>query len=254
MPDKILVAAATRREAADLLELSTVKQERGLSRDALVRASIDSIPFCLGITGIGTVNTASRLTRFIERTDPGLIIQMGIAGAFRKSGLGIGDVAVADREVYIHAGVENPASSGPLDPLPFPLVQGQEETCRGVFYPDPDLSKTVRKTAESVFSGTEVKVQKGPFITVSTITASRETERLLYNLFAPLAESMEGSAAAQTANLYHIPFAQLRSVSNFVGVRDKTRWDVPGACQNVCLACTEVIRAVGDPDSQQPQM
>ncbi|MCF8045815.1 MAG: futalosine hydrolase [Desulfarculaceae bacterium] len=249
MPGKILVAAATRREAADLLELSTVKQGRGSDRDAPVRVSINSIPFYLGITGIGSVNTASRLTRFIERIDPGLIIQTGIAGTFRESGLDIGDVAVADREVYIHTGVENPASPYPLDPLPFPLVQDQKETCRGVFHPDLNFSETAQKSAENALAGAGVKVKKGLFITVSTITASRETERLLYKLFTPLAESMEGAAAAQTANLYGIPFVEIRAVSNFVGIRDKSRWNIPRACRNACSACAEVIRSVGGPES-----
>ncbi|MFO7753389.1 MAG: futalosine hydrolase [Desulfobacteraceae bacterium] len=252
MPGKILVAAATRREAADLLELSCVKQERGSGRETPVRASIHSIPFYLGITGIGSVNTASRLTSFIERIDPGLIIQAGIAGTFRQSGLDIGDVAVADREVYIHTGVENDAFSYPLDPLPFELVKGLGETRQGIFYPDPDFSETARKTAENALSGAGLKVKKGPFITVSTITASRGTERLLWNLFTPLAESMEGAAAVQTANLYEIPFVQIRAVSNFVGIRDKSRWNIPGACSNLCLACAEVIRAVGKPGYHQP--
>ena len=245
MPDKILVAAATRMEAADLLSASTVEQEFGFGDEDSIRVSIHSIPFFLGITGIGAVNTASRLTRFIERINPGLIIQVGIAGTFAESGLGIGDVAVAAREVYIHAGVENPASSYPLDPLPFPLAEGLEETCRGIFYPDPRLAETARKASEKVFSGTGVKVKKGPFITVSTITAVRETERLLHNLFAPLAESMEGAAAAQTANLYGIPFVQIRAVSNFVGIRDKSRWDIPKACRNAASACAAVIGALG---------
>lgn len=249
MPGKILVAAATTRETADLLELSCVKQGGGSARDIPIRASIQSIPFYLGITGIGSVNTASRLTRFIERVEPDLVIQAGIAGTFRDSGLGIGDVAVADREVYIHAGVENPVSSYPLDPLPFPLVEDQKETCRGVFHPDPDFSETAQKSAETAFSDTGVKVKKGLFITVSTITASHETERLLYNRFAPLAESMEGAAAAQTANLYGIPFVEIRAVSNFVGIRDKSRWNIPKACRNACSACAEVIRAVGGPES-----
>lgn len=252
MPGKILVAAATRREAADLFELSDVKQGWGLDRDLPVRASIHSIPFYLGITGIGSVNTASRLTRFIERVDPDLVIQAGIAGTFRDSGLGIGDVAVADREVYIHAGVENPASSYPLDPLPFPLVEGRKETCKGVFHPDPDFSETAQKSAENALFDAGVKVKKGVFITVSTITASSETERLLYNRFAPLAESMEGAAAAQTANLYGIPFVEIRAVSNFVGIRDKSRWNIPKACRNACSACAEVIRAVSGTDSDVP--
>jgi futalosine hydrolase len=44
---------------------------------------------------------------------------------------------------------------------------------------------------------------------------------------SPVVESMEGGALHYVCLQEGLPFLQLRSVSNDVGIRDKTKWNIP---------------------------
>jgi futalosine hydrolase len=50
---------------------------------------------------------------------------------------------------------------------------------------------------------------------------------------SPIVESMEGGALHYVCLQENIPFLQIRSVSNEVGVRDKTKWDIPTAVRRL---------------------
>ena len=66
---------------------------------------------------------------------------------------------------------------------------------------------------------------------VSVNEISTNTDRIEYyknNLGAAI-ESMEGAALHYVALLENIPFLQIRSLSNFVGERDKSRWKLDEA-------------------------
>jgi futalosine hydrolase len=54
-------------------------------------------------------------------------------------------------------------------------------------------------------------------------------------------ESMEGAAAFHVAALYDVPIIEIRAASNFVGDRDKDRWDFAVACERVRQICETVI-------------
>ncbi|MDP2156535.1 MAG: futalosine hydrolase, partial [Nitrospirota bacterium] len=54
----------------------------------------------LAVSGIGKVNAAHACTRLIHEFSPAVIMNIGIGGAYPSSGLKIGDVAVAEKEIY----------------------------------------------------------------------------------------------------------------------------------------------------------
>jgi len=51
--------------------------------------------------------------------------------------------------------------------------------------------------------------------------------------YNPAVESMEGAAFHYACLLEKIPFFQLRSISNYVEVRDKSKWKIPLAIQQL---------------------
>jgi futalosine hydrolase len=53
-------------------------------------------------------------------------------------------------------------------------------------------------------------------------------------------EAMEGAASAHVAALYHIPMVEVRSASNFVGERDKSKWDLDLAIERLGMVCSLV--------------
>ncbi len=58
-----------------------------------------------GTSGMGKTNAAHAVTVLIERFSPSCIVNFGIGGAYPSSGLKVGDIAVAEKEVYADEGV-----------------------------------------------------------------------------------------------------------------------------------------------------
>lgn len=190
----------------------------------------------LMITGPGVFNTVHALTAYLEGFHPELILQTGIAGVFMGTGLDIGDVAIATEEHYIHTGI---AADSPVNaPLPFDLIESSPKTREGRYSFDMN---TVQACYDKLFAGTGhlgIKAAKGSFITVSTLTSSLKQADLLYASFSPIMEAMEGAAAAHVAELYGVSMVEIRAASNFVGERDKARWDIQKAAMNLAVACS----------------
>lgn len=53
---------------------------------------------------------------------------------------------------------------------------------------------------------------------------------------------MEGAAAAQVCQQYHVPFLELRGVSNLVEDRNLDSWDLEGAAENAQQALMALLR------------
>ncbi len=187
------------------------------------------------ITGPGVFNAVHALTVYLEKTTPAMILQTGIAGVFRQTGLDIGDVAIATQEHYIHTGTRTDSLEN--DPLPFDLIDTNPLSRKGIY---PFEQDRVDRTHEILFwicSANKINIVKGPFITVSSITSSVKQADGLYSAFSPVMEAMEGAASAHIAALYGIPMIEVRAASNFVGERDKSKWDIDLATKQLGLAC-----------------
>ncbi|HSP37365.1 MAG TPA: futalosine hydrolase [Frankiaceae bacterium] len=67
----------------------------------------------------------------------------------------------------------------------------------------------------------------GPVLTVSTVTGTEQRARELMDRFDAAAEAMEGFGVAEAARAYGLPVGELRGISNLVGRRDRSTWDIP---------------------------
>ncbi|HKK90760.1 MAG TPA: futalosine hydrolase [Desulfobacteraceae bacterium] len=238
----ILILAATEMEATPLLEIAvTGRETTSRAGRRIVEGKHGSQDFRLIITGPGSINCTQALAAELENNHPRLVLQTGIAGVFRETGLRIGDIAVADCETCIHTGVEDPWSPLKNAPLPFDLVSGTPSTRQGVFPINRTLSRHALDLLSRRFLRKKCRVMKGPFITVSTVTATRERARALFSSFSPCMEAMEGSAAAHVAALYNTDFLEIRCGSNYAGIRDKEKWNIPLATQRACRAAAFLL-------------
>jgi futalosine hydrolase len=59
--------------------------------------------------------------------------------------------------------------------------------------------------------------------------------------FSPEIESMEGAALHFVALHQNIPFIQMRSISNWVGERDKSKWKIKEAISNLNNELKKII-------------
>jgi len=212
----------------------------------LLSGRIRETEVMLLVTGPGLVNTACALTAAIESRRPGLIIQTGCAGAFKASGLRIGDIGVATQEIDVQLGLE--AGTGDhfsmIRDLPFAVLKTDNAEYFNRYPVDAQWTDIAYHHLGRVVAATDIRVQKGPFVTVSTITATNHRAEQLHGAYGAIMEQMEGSAAAHVAAGYGISFVEIRSAANPVGHRDRKSWDLPLAFKNSSMAVYEFIQVV----------
>jgi futalosine hydrolase len=191
------------------------------------------------ISGVGQANTAQTLTAILEAGAASMVIMGGSAGAYAKSGLTVGDVAVATEEVYADLGVITPKGWNKMEETGMSLL---ERDGRRYFNRFPtsfgQYEGAIKAVAASGLrsapggQGRQPAVSYGPFLSVSTISGTSARGDELFVRFRALCENMEGAAAAQVAALYGIPFIEVRGISNMVEDRDRDRWDIDTASYN----------------------
>ncbi|QTA83451.1 Futalosine hydrolase [Desulfonema limicola] len=236
----VLVSGAVSGEVSGVInELESVKKQT-IGGRFLVSGKINDTDVHVMVTGPGIVNTVQALTAAIEHKRPCLVIQTGCAGAFRQSGLQIGDIGIADQETCVHLGIEPENEEQALEELPFSLMTLDNLNIKHSY---PIKPEPVRKAFDILSETFNIcRIKTGPFITVSTITATDKTAERLYRQFAPCMEAMEGSGAAHICLYYNLPFLEIRAASNYVGKRDKKTWNLPLAFKRCNGAVWEILK------------
>jgi len=203
----ILLIAATAKEITPFLEhyRSSVKTEF-LDIDVL-------------ITGIGLTSTTYHLTKQLQLKKPGMVIQAGVAGCFDKqTPLGtvvkIKQDAIADESVVELKKLKTLFDLQLLQTSQFPFKNGWLENPGNV-----------------LFKKTKLKMVKG--ISVNQITTSKQMITFYKSRFNPVIESMEGAALHYVCLMENIPFLQLRSISNYIGERNKKNWNMNESIMNL---------------------
>src|SRR5512139_429080 len=117
------IIASTHRDAEKITAgLSkaeeTVLHERTFSKGILGT----NAPAVVCICGVGKTNAAHGATLLIERFNPGILYSIGVAGAYPSSGLAVGDVVIAEKEIYGDEGVLGTSGFQTMDALDLPLL------------------------------------------------------------------------------------------------------------------------------------
>lgn len=249
MTSHILVLAAVASEIQGILDRIThpsvqrIGQRIGhrIGGRSVWCGRICGIPLRILVTGPGIVNTVQAITACVENARPFLMLQTGCGGGFRQLGMTNGDIAVATTEVDVHLGIETGKHNAPLLEMPFPVLEIDGKALKENYPLDLNLAETAFLRLKAVFGPKGIGVFKGPFITGSTVTGSEERAAFLFKAFSPCIESMEGSGAAFLSHYYQLPFLEIRCVSNMVGKRDLSRWDISLACRRAGQAAADVI-------------
>jgi futalosine hydrolase len=244
----LLILSATEEEVSVLIKRLENPNTASIAYRKTIIGTIRKVHVMLLITGPGLVNTSQALTAVIEKGRPLLVIQTGCSGAFKDSGLNIGDIAIASEEIDAQLGVESSNADKVPDSLPFALFG---DDTRKYTHRYPINSQWLEKfynTLSPLVKESGVHVKKGPFLTVSTITATDNRARALFKHYNAIVEQMEGSAAAHVSALYEIPFVEIRGVSNMVGKRNRQSWDLPRAIKNCCEVLISFIDTIDPPN------
>ncbi len=200
---KMLVVAATAMEIAPFRQY--LEEKRYLPRSCRVE---------ILVTGVSLLHTCYSLTKYLITDPPDIAIQAGIGGSFHPF-YPPGTVVLVQEEVTADTGVEE--ATGFAD-----LFDMQLEDSRL-----PYTGKLLVNPHETWLERLPLQRVRG--ISVNEITTRPERIRLLQDKYGAAIESMEGAAFHYVCLQQKIPFLQIRSVSNFVGERDKSQWKMQEA-------------------------
>lgn len=189
------------------------------------------------VTGVGPVETAFTLTRYLESLaiKPAMIINTGIAGAYVSDKPGedaaMLDLCLAGSEVFGDFGVQLEDGYLYFDQAMAGEVQF-------------DLDKKLNQRALTVLSAAAFHAIEGVFITVNSASGTGARGRILQRRWKGLCENMEGAAVARLCRYYQIPLLELRAVSNMVEDRDVSGWKIKEAAHKAALAVNILCKAM----------
>jgi futalosine hydrolase len=213
-----LVVAATEMEMAPLRSLLATE-----------------LPVELLVTGVGPVETAMRLTRYLEVASSAVsgVILFGVAGAYPETGLSLLDLCLATREVFGDLGVC--LEEGVM------ALTGEAATSIE-FVLDGEL----RRRAGEILAVANITFRSGPFVTVCCVSGTSKRGEQLYRVHQGLCENMEGGAAVRVCREYALPCLELRCISNLVEDRDPGRWRLAEASQLAAEATGVLLAGLTD--------
>lgn len=182
----------------------------------------------VAITGVGCPVSVYRITKAIQQYRPSVIVQAGIAGSFDMT-VPLGTVVAASQDEFGDMGVTEKGQWRSVLDMGF-LSAGTQPFKEGVLK-NPNRILLKRCGLEKVKAAT-----------VNEITTNKAKIRL-FKEQQVMIETMEGAALHYVALMEKIPFLQIRSLSNYVGERDKNRWQMSEAIANLN---GELLRVVED--------
>lgn len=174
------------------------------------------------ITGVGVMQAAFHMAEAIHRKKPDVVLNAGIAGALDHT-LQLGEAVwvVSERLGDLGAlgpqGFEDIADMGFADKDQFPYRNGWLNL----------------NTANDMMGWYDGQLKMSAGVTVNTISGTEDAVNRLKTLYPLHVETMEGAAVFYACLYMGIPVYQLRTVSNFVEVLDRSRWDIPLAIKSL---------------------
>jgi futalosine hydrolase len=190
----------------------------------------ESLDIELLIGGVGIMSTAWILSKWLSvNKKPDIVMNVGIAGSYLEQ-FPVGSVIMPVSDCFADAGIEDgdkfftlhEAGLSKKEEFPFTngLIKADNRYC--------EMLKNILNPVNA--------------ITVNTSTGSERTKQRLSEKFNPAIETMEGAAFFYICAKELLPFVALRSVSNMVERRDRDKWNIPLAIDNMAVTLEAVFK------------
>ncbi|HWN89059.1 MAG TPA: futalosine hydrolase [Chitinophagaceae bacterium] len=213
MGKNILVIAATAKEINPFIELT---------RTGDLKNNIDIL-----ISGIGLAASTYHLAKQLALKKYDVVIQAGVAGSFDLR-IPLGAVVAVKQDTIADQSVVELQKLKTLFDLKL-VPQDQYPYKKGwLINPNKEILKK-----------TKLKTVRG--ISVNQISTSKQMIKFYRAVFDPVTESMEGAALHYVCLMENLPFVQVRSISNYIGERNKKKWDMNKSIANLNVALTTLI-------------
>jgi futalosine hydrolase len=187
-----------------------------------VSAGLATSNIVVAAVGVGPAAAAAGTARLLASGLYHAVISAGIAGGF-PGRAEIGDTVLGTRSIAADLGAESPDGFVTVDELGF-----------GSSHVDADdfLAKLLPDT------------KTGDILTLSTVTGTAATaEALAARHPNALAEAMEGYGVGVAAQGAGVEFAELRTISNVIGRRDRAAWRLGDALAALTRAAAALSAA-----------
>ncbi|MEU5527672.1 futalosine hydrolase [Micromonospora chersina] len=196
-----------------LLVVTAVPAEADAVRAGLTDPTVTVVP-----VGVGPAVAGAATARLLALAEAAgrpyrAVVSAGIAGGF-VGRAPVGGTVLATRSVAADLGAESPTGFIPVEDLGMPaeLLGGGS-----VVPADPGLLGALRTALPAA--------TVGAVLTISTVTGTAASTAALADRHPDaVAEAMEGYGVAVATTQAGLPFAELRTVSNPIGPRDRGSW------------------------------
>jgi futalosine hydrolase len=159
------------------------------------------------VCGVGPVEAAAATARALALARPDMVLHVGLAGA---TGPEPGTLVIGTEAVYLDIAAA------------IPVVSRVE--------PAPELLASVLQALpEAIACPIATSARVGP------------SDSLLQGR---VVEAMEGFAVLRACELAGVPAVEVRAVSNEIGERDRSRWEIPRALAALADALPRVLAAL----------
>jgi futalosine hydrolase len=200
-----------------------------------VRAGLTAEAVTIAPVGVGPAVAGAATARLLALAEAAgrpyrAVVSAGVAGGFTGRAA-VGDTVLATASIAADLGADSPDGFLGIEELGMPpaLLGGGS-----VVPADPTLLATLRAALPTATIG--------PVLTVSTVTGTAAgTEELRRRHPEAVAEAMEGYGVAVAAAQAGVPFAELRTISNPIGPRDRDAWRL----REALTALTKAAPALG---------
>ncbi len=216
MGKNILVLAATTKEINPFIQW--LKKEQSQTHNL----NID-----IHVAGIGLTATAYHLTKQLAIKKYDRVVQAGVAGCYDFK-IPLGTVLAVKQDSIADQSVVEMKKLKTLFDLK--LVPHSQHPYKKDWLINPD---------KNILKLTGLKTVNG--ISVNEISTSKQMIKFYRETFNPVTESMEGAALHYVCLMEKIPFIQIRSISNYIGERNKKKWDMNESIENLNNSLIQII-------------
>lgn len=181
------------------------------------------------ITGVGAPACIYQLQKKLSAGKYDCVIQAGIAGSF-TSQFALGETVLVQKDVFADLGI---------------FENGRLQSLFNAGFADQDEKpyKNGWLQNENILLH-RFSIPKVAAVTVNLVTENTALINEYKRLYDPVVESMEGAALHYVCLSENIPFLQLRSISNTVGERDKSKWMIAAAVKNLNNHLIQILQVL----------
>lgn len=229
----LIILAATPLETKLLRQYMAKKQSLMCGSVKIFSGNLRGQEILLCHGGIGQVTMAIQLSRILGTHTPSAVLLCGCGGCYPDSGLQIGDLALADVEIFGDLGVTTAEKFIPLCQLDIPQNEQLTPAIQQSIALDPDLLSWAQDVLPNV--------THGPFVTINCCSGTTDASLDLQQRTGGICENMEGAAAAQVCAEFEVPLLELRGISNPTGTREPQQWDIVRGSEAAQLGVLELL-------------